>query len=270
MKYFLITLFSLLLISCISTQIISVENAEFTAFKNSATYKSCDESGNEKFGEYSLINNQWGKSKIKSGVYRQCTYYNQGVFGWEWEAPSRSYGVIGYPEIWMGKYAWSQKSNVSQANYYKSLHELKKLEVQYEAQLNTDDKKYNLSFDFWLHSEPIVAIETIAVEVMIWEDYQNFKSHGKLMETVQTSFGTYDIMMGRMKKPELGTNWNYIAFIRKDKRTSGTVDIKEILEILMRKNYISPDLYLSSIEFGTEILNSKGNILVKKYQVDSE
>lgn len=90
------------------------------------------------------------------------------------------------------------------------------------------------------------------------------------METVQTSFGTYDIMMGWMKKPELGTNWNYIAFIRKDKRTSGTVDIKEILEILMRKNYISPDLYLSSIEFGTEILNSKGNILVKKYQVDSE
>lgn len=264
---FLVPIF---LFSCTSTQILWKENLEFTQFKNSADYKSCDESGNEKFGKYSLINNKWGAHKIKSGDYWQCTYYKDGVYGWEWEAPSQSFGVLGYPEIWMGEFAWSQKSTVSKPNFYKSLQELKKLNVEYETQIQTDDKKYNLAFDFWLHSDQIVAVETIAVEVMVWEDYQKFKSHGKLMETIETSFGTYDLMVGTMKKPEIGTNWLYIAFIRKEKRTSGKVDLKELIDYLVHKKYISTDLYLSSIEFGTEVLNSKGNILVKKYEVEIE
>lgn len=250
-------------------QIISVENPKFTSFKNSADFKDC--SGvTQQFENFSLINNQWGAYKIKSGTYTQCTYHKDGIFGWEWEAPSKSYGVIGYPELWMGTSAWGLKSEIHEPNYFKKLDELKTLKSTFDTKITANDKKYNLAFDVWLHSESTVAKENIAVELMVWEDYNKFKSYGKKKETITTSFGTYDLLYGIMKKPEINSEWVYIAFIRTEKRTSGKVDLKELLDFLIQKKYISSDLYISSIEFGTEVLNSKGNIIVKKYNVIAE
>lgn len=270
MKKYILFIFSFITItSCTTTQIISVENLEFTSLKTLADYKDCNGSGKE-FGKFTLINNQWGAYKIKSGNYSQCVYYKDGIFGWEWDAPEHSFGVIGYPELWMGVSAWGLKSEITQPNYFKKLDELKILKAEFDTRIIANDKKYNLAFDVWLHSEDKVAKENIAVELMVWEDYQKFKSFGKKMETVTTSFGTYDLLYGVMKKPEINSEWKYIAFIRTEKRTSGKVDLKELLDLLVQKNYISRDLYISSVEFGTEVLNSKGNIIVKKYEVEAE
>lgn len=257
------------LISCTTTQIISVENPEFTSFKNSADFKDCS-GATQPFGNLSLINNKWGAYKIKSGTYTQCTYHKDGIFGWEWDAPSKSYGVLGYPELWMGTSAWGLKSEIKQPNYFKKLDELKTLNAAFDTNITANDKKYNLAFDVWLHSELIVAKENIAVELMVWEDYNRFNSFGKKKETITTSFGTYDLLYGIMKKPEINSEWIYIAFIRNEKRTSGKVDLKEFMDYLINNNYISSDLYISSIEFGTEVLNSKGNIIVNKYEVEIE
>lgn len=269
MKYLFYLFIFTFLISCTTTQIISIENSEFTTFKNQADYTDCS-GATQEFGNLSLINNKWGAYKIKSGNYNQCTYHKDGVFGWEWDAPSKSYGVLGYPELWMGSSAWGLKSEIKQPNYFKKLDELDVLKAEFDTKITANDKKYNLAFDVWLHSESTVAKENIAVELMVWEDYNKFKSHGKKRETVTTSFGTYDLLYGIMKKPEINSEWIYIAFIRHEKRTSGKVDLKELMDYLVKKNYISPGLYISSVEFGTEVLNSKGNIIVKKYEVEIE
>lgn len=267
MKYFVYISAFLFLTSCTATQIILAENTEFIELKNTADFKNCSGSAQE-FENFSLINNKWGEYKIKSGNYNQCTYHKDGIFGWEWDAPSKSYGVLGYPELWLGTSAWGLKSEISKPNYFKKLGELKNLSAEFETKITANDKKYNLAFDVWLHSEPIVAKENIAVELMVWEDYNQFKSFGKKKETITTSFGTYDLLSGTMKKPEINSEWTYIAFIRTEKRTSGKVNLKELMDHLVKKNYISPNLYISSIEFGTEVLNSKGNIIVKKYEVE--
>lgn len=269
MKYLFHIFIFTFFISCTTTQIISVENPEFILFKNSADYKDCSGTTQE-FGNISLNNNKWGAYKIKSGTYTQCTYHKDGIFGWEWEAPAKSYGVIGYPELWMGSSAWGLKSEISKPNYFKKLDELKILKAEFDTKITANDKKYNLAFDIWLHSESMVAKENIAVELMVWEDYNKFNSFGKKKETITTTFGTYDLMYGIMKKPEINSEWIYIAFIRTEKRTSGKVDLKELMDYLVQKKYISADLYISSVEFGTEILNSKGNIIVKNYEVEIE
>lgn len=170
----------------------------------------------------------------------------------------------------MGTSAWGLKSEVKQPNYFKKLDELKTLKAEFDTKISVNDKKYNLAFDVWLHSESMVAKENIAVELMVWEDYNQFKSHGNKKETITTTFGTYDLLYGIMKKPEINSEWIYIAFIRHEKRTSGKVDLKELMDYLVQKNYIFADLYISSVEFGTEVLNSKGNIIVKKYEVEIE
>lgn len=269
MKHLILIFALTFLVSCTTTQIISVENTEFTSFKNSTDFKDCS-GATQQFENFSLINNKWGTYKIKSGNYTQCTYHKDGVFGWEWDAPSKSYGVLGYPELWMGTSAWIPKSEISKPNYFKKLDELKALNAEFDTKITANDKKYNLAFDIWLHSESMVAKENIAVELMVWEDYNRFNSFGKKKETITTSFGTYDMLYGTMKKPEINSEWVYIAFIRTEKRTSGNVDLKELLDFLVQKNYISSDLYISSVEFGTEVLNSKGNIIIKKYNVTVE
>lgn len=269
MKYLLHIFAIVYLVSCTATKVVSVDNPEFTTFKTQADYKDCTGATKE-FGDFTLINNQWGAYKIKSGHYTQCVYHKEGIFGWEWEAPSRSYGVIGYPELWTGTYAWGLEHEITQPNYFKKLDELKVLTAKFDTKITANNKKYNLAFDLWLHSKPKVAKENIAVEMMVWEDYNKFKSHGEKKETITTSFGTYDLLYGIMKKPEINSEWVYIAFIRHEKRTTGKVYLKEFLDLLVQKKYISPELYISSVEFGTEVLNSKGNIIVNKYEVEIE
>lgn len=269
MKFNLLFLVLIFFTACTSTKIISVENPEFTTFKNQADFKDCSGETQE-FENFSLINNKWGEYKIKSGNYTQCTYHKDGIFGWEWDAPSKSYGVLGYPELWLGTSAWGLKSEISKPNYFKKQDELKHLSAEFDTKITANDKKYNLAFDVWLHSEPTVAKENIAVELMVWEDYNKFNSFGKKKETITTSFGIYDLLYGIMKKPDINSEWIYIAFVRTEKRTSGNVDLKELIDYLVKKDYISPDLYISSVEFGTEVLNSKGNIIVKKYDVVAE
>lgn len=269
LKYLFSFLTLYFLFSCTSVQNIVVENQAFNEFKNTADYKDCTGASKE-FEKFTLINNQWGASKVKNGNYHQCVYHKNGTFGWEWSSPSRSYGVIGYPELWMGTTAWGLKNEIKKPNYFKKLADLKKLKAVYDTEISANDKKYNLAFDIWLHSERIVAKENIAVELMIWEDYQKFKPFGKNLGNFFTRFGEYELWKGQMSKPEINADWTYIALVRKEKRRIGEVDLKEILDELISKRHIAENLYISSIEFGTEILNSSGNILVRKYDVEIE
>lgn len=72
---------------------------------------------------------------------------------------------------------------------------------------------------------------------------------------------------GKLNKKDLGLAWTYIAFVRHEKRTSGTVDLLYLLNVLQAMNLIKEAQYLSSVEFGTEVLNSTGRIFINDYQV---
>ena len=58
--------------------------------------------------------------------------------------------------------------------------------------------------------------------------------------------------------------------MRKDKRTSGKVNVMELIDEMNKRDFIGQNIYLSSFEFGTEILNSTGNILIEKYELHIE
>lgn len=220
-----------------------------------------------KWKEFEINNNKWGEKKIKKGVYTQTIFIKDSTAGWKWQTPGKKYGVIGYPEIWFGESAWVNLNDVKSDNYFKKVNEINSFEVAYKTKLEVNDKKYNLAFDFWLHNSPKVALQTIGIEVMIWEDYNKFKPFGKKYGTINTSSGLYDIYKGHIIKKDLNTSWDYIAFVRKEKRTSGKVNIKEFLNFMNKHNFIKHNIYLSSFEFGTEILNSTGNIIIEQYDL---
>ncbi|MBS7332127.1 MAG: hypothetical protein KIG88_00845 [Weeksellaceae bacterium] len=220
--------------------------------------------------EFEINNNKWGTYKIKKGTYDQTIYLENDQPGWKWKTPGKSYGVLGYPMIFLGTSAWNNLVNVNTENYFKNLNEIKTFEVKYDTKLIVNDKKYNLAFDFWLHNSPKVAFETIDTEVMIWEDYNKFNPFGKKQGKLTTSTGQYEVYAGKIFKKELNKGWNYIAFLRLNKRKSGKLNLMEFITYMKENNMIKNNHYLSSFEFGTEILTSTGEIKIVEYNVNIE
>ena len=212
-------------------------------------------------------NNQWGINKIKQGNYNQIIYKNDNKIGWNWEVPVKSYGVLGYPMISIGESTWESLINVASLNYFKNITEIKKFNVLYDTELWTTDGKYNLAVDFWLHDQPKVAFETIAAEVMIWEDYQKFKPFGKKKGRIKTSNGDYTVYVGDLYKKDLKKDWKYIAFVRQQKRTKGQLDLLPFIQYMQNNQLLNGAIYLSSFEFGTEVLNASGKIKIKDYSI---
>ena len=102
---------------------------------------------------------------------------------------------------------------------------------------------------------------------MIWEDASTLTPFGDFVETVETSNGSYDFYRGEPDWEPEGSNWTYLAFVRKENRLLGTTDIDELLEYLVGSGVVSDQSYLGSIEFGNEVGNSTGYTLLKKFEI---
>ena len=63
-------------------------------------------------------------------------------------------------------------------------------------------------------------------------------------------------------------SWTYIAFVSETTSLSITLDLNEFMDYLISNDYVSPDLFLSGIEFGTEIFEGQGNIKLSEYSVE--
>ncbi len=272
---FIIIVFIFSYYSCVSNLLPNNSHIEFASLKNNFTHKICDEN-TITIDSFLLINNQWGKSKIRNGKLEICTYFNQKdkTIGWEWFSPRKSYGVIAFPEIWYGSSAWQNDENFSDNNksyFPKSIGKIYKLQSNYNAYLNIYSKsKYNLCYDVWIHKNERTVKNNIICELMIWEDYYKFLPHGTKKELVNFSFGDYYLYQGFLRKKEINAEWNYVCFQRKNKRRSGTVDFLEVLQFMENRKLILPENAISSVEFGTEILNSSGSIFIKNYNLIHE
>jgi hypothetical protein len=67
----------------------------------------------------------------------------------------------------------------------------------------------------------------------------------------------------------LGTDgWYFTAFIRKDRRRGGIVNLKEFIYIMLIDNLLNENHFVSTVEFGNEIYNACGYTIVNDYKLD--
>ena len=101
---------------------------------------------------------------------------------------------------------------------------------------------------------------------MIWEDYFDFSSYGKVVDKIDTPFGRYKVYEGYLENKKFNQDWVYLAFVREVPRTKGEVDIQYFLSYLVEKGLIQSKYYFASLELGNEIGNSSGLTLVNKFE----
>jgi hypothetical protein len=220
------------------------------------------------FNNMVIHNNQWGKYKVKEKKeYKQFIYSNSLTKGWKFDAPIKNYGVIGYPEISIGKSPFGGYS--SDVYFPKKVNSIKSANVTYDVDMYVDKKKYNLTLDMWI-TDGGEGVRSITNEVMIWEDRNVARPFGKYIGTINID-GDYKVYNGYMDRSSenFGTDgWQFTAFVRVDRRRSGFIDIKKFIDYMKVKNIINEENFLSTIEFGNEVYNSSGSTIVKKYYIN--
>ena len=236
------------------------------------TVEECDAFSLINQAEINIENNTWNATNLAPGSYEQCIYqYNiieENWVGWKWSYPDIAEGINAYPQLIYGKKPWHSGSTTTALPV--EIDQIERLKAQYAVAISRNEGEYNLAFDNWISSAASSRPEEIQFEFMIWEDYHEIIPFGDFIANVITPNGAYDLYTGEPTWEPEGTNWTYIAFVRTSKRTEGTVDIDLLLQYLVNQDIVPGESYLSSIEFGTEIGNSKGYAVIKSFNISLE
>ncbi|MEM6724829.1 MAG: hypothetical protein AAF598_12370 [Bacteroidota bacterium] len=223
-------------------------------------------------GDLKVENNVWNTANLPANSFTQCIFTYESdtepLLGWQWAYPDNANGVNAYPQVIYGWKPWQPPSTT--ALLPKKLADINRLKVTFEAIVERNNGDYNLAFDNWINSSPEITPENILFEFMIWEDTHQLVPFGDFQEEVVTSNGTYRFYSGEPDWEPPGSNWTYLAFQRIGNRTQGTVDIDELLVYLIDKGIVSPEHYLASVEFGNEIGNSTGQLVLKQFDIELE
>ena len=222
------------------------------------------------FGVFKAINNKWGEYKLKKDEkYIQNIFKSGSKIGWYYLTQNKNRGVIGYPELFIGKSPFG--GDTTNEYFPKKIEEIKTLEATYDVSMYIEPKKYNLAFDLWVTKEGKNQTSDISHEIMVWEDRNVSMPAGKFKGEVHTTSGIYRMYHTWMDRTseKLGTpGWYFTAFVRKEGTRSNTVDLNEFIYHMLLEGILDENHFISTVEFGNEIYNACGYTIVNNYNLN--
>ena len=220
-------------------------------------------------GEYTLLNNIWGKGDIKQ--YSQCISVEQPEtsphlsWSWSWSWPESDYSIKAYPAILYGRKPWYDSSTTD--NLPIQIEHLNSLLISYSVS-NNSDGAYNLLLESWVTTEKSADSDARIGELAIQLYQQNWQGQaGHYIETVRFGNFTFDFYIKEdMQVPGDDHTWVYYGFVNPGKMIEkGSIDMVPFMEYLVTKGYLDPKHYLASVELGNEIVNGTGKTVVDKF-----
>ncbi len=222
---------------------------------------TCEKNAYLRIGAFAVTNNMHGESRLEEGdVYTQCIAIDSVGFpaSWRWDVRTRRPYVKGFPQIAFGTNPWTQVATTKQLPA--RFGDLSTLVVEHEVAVAADGL-YNLAFDLWLTEDDTPHQNERTNEVMIWLDGNIPVGTGKV-GSVSIGGADYDFHVQQFEDgPPL------LLFAAHEPRPSGRTDLLEFLRYLESNGYVSPDVYLSIVELGTEMWWGRGEAIVNEYSV---
>lgn len=221
---------------------------------------------------YRLFNNAWNRGAT-SGRHRQKIFVNDDngkpVFGWVWKWKDSS-GVATYPEIQAGVSPWN--GEVAPGSGFPFAAGSKKLLVNYDITLEASGS-YNLAFEFWAVSALPPSKDTISHEVMIWLAAERLGAAGSEVGKMTAAGTTFSINLKKNHGDASGSNqntWTIITLIAEKPLLHGPLDVGQIIDFLLKNDYLTKQHYVANLELGDEVMRGTGTTLVRNYSVDVE
>jgi hypothetical protein len=112
----------------------------------------------------------------------------------------------------------------------------------------------NLAYDLWFHAAaPVHNEDKPSDELMIWmARHGGAGPLGELREKVRIDGVEWSLYVG-----DIG--WKVFSFVRDENTVSWRVDMKALIDHLVRSGLMAETKQFSSIQFGTEVFSSPGD-----------
>ena len=215
----------------------------------SGTVETCAQYQTVKAGAYSVLTGYWNKDKCPG---TQCLSVNDktGAFTVTKATYSCGYNVSAYPCVLYGKafgVASDQNDLPIQIGALKSLTSDWSFTPTYTG-------AWDAAYDIWICPDDNCGPGGFngGAEVMVWLDYFNTGGWKQDEGPVHVAGSPWEVWT--MKGGSGGDQWNYVAYLAKNKMTAVRgLDLKAILDDCGKRGYIKPSWYLYAVEAGNEI-----------------
>jgi len=218
-------------------------------------------------GAFQVSNNTWGKGSLTGwsqcvGIGRGPNGSVSGHFNWNW--PNTTRNVMAYPALIYGLKPGSPSTSPLLP---KQVSLLQELSAHYDV-VSTQSGTGNTAFDIWLTntaSPATFSAPPITHEIMIWVDTYGPKAQGgSLFERTTIDGAAYDVFVA----DHFGIGYRYIAFQGVTSQLGvATINILAFLTYAQANGLITGQEYLSSIEFGNEVVSGSGDTKINAYSV---
>lgn len=214
---------------------------------------------------YVMANNQWHMDGVLGRLTSKVYLKQNAAIGWQWSCDGAN-SVVAYPEILYGTSPWLAATTTTDLPVLVSS---KRVAVDFNA-VTAADGVYNTSFDIWLSdSRDVSSPANLTHEIMIWTERKGllFFPGGQVIDRVRIGGVNYDVYFNPEQHSFTTYTWHYIAFLPERPIMDGPLDLSLFFDYLLEKKMISSDLYLSSVEFGTEVVVGTGITEVRNFKV---
>jgi hypothetical protein len=223
---------------------------------NAAT--TCTAFGSVTQGKYWINNNLWGQS---SGSGWQCiwdSYTSGNTIGWgtNWNWTGQQNSVKSYASSVLGWHWGWQNSNTGLAV---QLSANRSVNTSWQFNVNQTGT-LNVAYDLWAHtiSNPTWQ-NNPSDEIMVWLYRAGGAGPlGTLQGTVNIAGTNWDLYRGNI-------GWNVFSFVRQQNTTNSTLNLRDFLNNLVSRGWMSSSKYLTSVEAGTEIFHGSGQLNTTSY-----
>jgi hypothetical protein len=232
----------------------------------------CDDYALVDSNGYQLNNNVWGKESVTD--YSQCVFTTGAgaatQFGWLWRWPvsTPSYQVRSYPEVMAGKSPWNTINN----GHGLPAPITSQVSFTFNLDLAVDaPSAYNFAPEVWLTTDPQPNAGNVTDEIMFWLKHENMTPAGTVVGAFSNGGVDYDVYIKENHDPgaDAGTpnGWRYTAFLAHQTVTSGTLQLKPFVDVLVARGLITGVRYYTGVEVGTEVTNGTGSVVFSNFSV---
>ena len=211
-------------------------------------------------GKYYLNNSQWGAAKQNIG-WQQIFYNYDDDFGWRWSWPSTTSSFKADPSLISG-WHWSSQhsSNDMFPIALASLHHLRsRLRFELKAQ-----GRFSVMYDLWCHTTANTHWYSLpTAEVVIWLNHTGTHPTGEYLSSVQADGYRWLLYVSK-----LPAGWPIFTFVLEENVNALSVDIAPLLTYLTVHQLWEPEsIFISGIEFGSEIYSGAGELRLRDWQL---
>jgi hypothetical protein len=187
-------------------------------------------------GNYVVHNNMWNASSYKvSQSIAACSYHSWNVT----VTANNSAGdgaVKTYPNVHRDYHNWDTNKEPA----WSSFKQLRSTFATAAPRVGI----YDVAYDIWMNGVPGNR------EIMIWTDNYNQQPSGSKVSSISVSGITWDVW---------ATSGNdYLAFVPRSRLTSGSLDLKAMIDYLVSKGRVPRTSTLGQVCFGVEIVSTGG------------